>query len=152
MTKGKKLAILVMMVLTISAITITAFASNYKTPAEAAAALTGKTVEAIIADKAESGKSYGTLANDAGKLAEFKTEILSMRKDALAQKVADGTMTQERADEIIAAMEDRQATCDGTGTGGTGRSMGACFGGMTGKGQGGTGRGQGSCGGTCQVK
>ena len=38
-----------------------------------------------------------------------------MRKEQLAQRVADGYMTQERADRIIARMEDNLANCDGTG-------------------------------------
>ena len=82
--------------------------------------------------------------------------MLEIKKDALAQRVAAGTMTQERADEIIAAMEANQANCDGTGSAKTGKRMGAGFGSGNGcgqgKGQGGAGCGQGCCEGSCQVQ
>ncbi|NCA79964.1 MAG: DUF2680 domain-containing protein [Sphingobacteriia bacterium] len=155
MTKFKKFAAFGVTALIIGATSITAFAvSNYSTPAEAAAGVTGKSVQSVIDERSQTGKTYGTIANDAGKLAEFKAEILAIKKDALAKKVAAGTMTQERADEIIAALEANQANCDGTGSARIGQKMGAGFGGMNGngngqgRGQGGAGRGmgnQGSC-------
>lgn len=68
---------------------------------------------------------------------------IEQKKDALNQKVANGTMTQEQADEIIAQIEERMANCDGSGVGGRGMGIG--------KGMGkGMGRGAGGCGG-CQI-
>lgn len=128
------------MVLTIGGTSLTAFAaSKYNTPAEAAAGLTGKTVESVIEEKTETGKTYGTIAKEAGKLTEFKNEILEMKKDILDEKVKNGTITQERADEIITALKENQANCDGTGSARVGQKMGAGFGGNGG----GMGRGQG---------
>ncbi len=132
---------------------ITAFAAaQYKTPAEAAAGLTGRTLESVIAERTDAGKTYGTIASEAGKLNEFKTEVLEIKKDNLAAQVAAGTITQEKADAIIAAIEENQASCDGTGSARIGRSMGAKFGSNgTGLGTGGAnrgsgmGRGQGEC-------
>lgn len=155
MTKLKKVLAIGTMVLTVSATSLTAFAaSKYNTPAEAVAGLTGKTVESVIAERSETGKTYGTIANEAGKLIEFKAEILEIKKDALAEKVAAGTMTQEKADEIIAALEENQINCDGTGAAKIGQKLGVGFGGMNGqgKGQSGMGRGQGNCGGSCQAQ
>ncbi|EGW37223.1 hypothetical protein [Desulfosporosinus sp. OT] len=43
------------------------------TPAGIVSALTGKPVEQVTAERA-AGKSYGTIANEAGKLEEFKTQ------------------------------------------------------------------------------
>jgi len=151
MTKLKKITAIGAMVLVIGATSLTAFAaSKYNTPAEAAAGLTGKTVESVINERSETGKTYGTIANDAGKLTEFKNEVLQIKKDALAEKVAAGTMTQERADQIITAIEENQANCDGTGSARIGQKMGAGFGGMNGRGQGnGQGRGQGNGSGSC---
>ena len=165
MKKFKTLTTLGIVVLAVSVISITAFATSaYKTPAQAVAGLTGKTEESVITQKVETGKTYGTLASEAGKLEEFKDEMLEIRKDALAAKVAAGTMTQAQADEIWAAIEENQANCDGTGSARIGQKAGAGFGSMNGQGQGqgkrngqgqgggmGQGRGQGN-GGVCVVE
>ena len=150
MTKLKKIAAIGAMVLVVSATSLTAFAaSKYSSPTEAVAGLTGQTVESVIAERSDTGKTYGTIAKDAGKLEEFKSENLQIKKDILAKKVADGTMTQARADEIIKAIEENQTNCDGTGSAKIGQRMGAGFGGMNGngqgRGQGGAGCGQGNC-------
>lgn len=149
MTRLKKFAAIGAMVLVVSATSLTAFAaSKYSSPAEAVAGLTGQTVESVITERSDTGKTYGTIAKDAGKLEEFKAENLQIKKDILAKKVADGTMTQARADEIIKAIEENQANCDGTGSAKIGQRMGAGFGGMNGNGQGrgcgGAGCGQGN--------
>ena len=141
MTKFKKIAILGAVVLTIGAFSLTSFAQSiYKTPAEAVAGLTGKTVESVIAERQETGKSYGAIAKDAGKLEEFKAENIQIKKDALEARAAAGTLTRERADEIIKAIEANVANCDGTGTDRVGQGYGAGFGGGCGNGN---GRGQG---------
>ncbi|MBR0598484.1 DUF2680 domain-containing protein [Sinanaerobacter chloroacetimidivorans] len=158
MKNFKKLIMVGAMVTMIGAASVTAFAaSSYSTPAEAVAGLTGKTVEDVTAERYETGKTYGTIANDAGKLEEFQTEMLQIKKDILADRVEAGLMTQERADEIIAAIENNQSACDGTGSLRTGQRMGAGFGSMNGgqgygqgNGQGMRGFGQG--GGFCQAQ
>lgn len=153
MLKFKKTIILGAMVITIGATSLTAFAaSKYNSPAEAAAGLTGKTVESVISEKAKTGKTYGTIAKEAGKLTEFKKEILEIKQDILDEKVKNGTLTQERADEIIAALKENQENCDGTGSARVGQKMGAGFGGKNG---GGMGKGQGSglgFSGNCQAE
>lgn len=160
MRKTRKFLILGAMVTMLGATSLTAFATSiYQSPAEALAGLTGQTVESVIAERSSTDKTYGTLASEAGKLAEFKAEVLQLKKDALAKKVTAGTMTQERADQITAALESNQADCDGTGTAKIGQKMGAGFGGMMGNGQGkgisqgqglgGMNRGAGNGGGAC---
>ena len=72
MKKMKKFVMAGAMVLTIGAASATAFAaSSYDTPAEALAGLTGKSVEDVTAERYETGKTYGTMANDEGKLEDF---------------------------------------------------------------------------------
>ena len=151
MTNLKKIITVGTMVLAIGATSITAFAaSSYKNNAEVAAALTGRTVDSVTAERKDSGNTYGTIAKEAGKLEEFKKESLEMKKDNLKAQVAAGKMTQEKADAIIKALEENQANCDGTGTAKIGQKMGAKFG-SNGQGQGtggqnkgqGMGRGQG---------
>jgi len=121
------------------------YAATSKTPAEITSGLTGKTVEEVYKEKT-AGKTFGTIAKDAGKLDEFKTQMLEQKKAILDQRVKDGKLTQAQADEIYNAIKANQATCDGTGSAQIGKKYGAGFGqgqgiGM-GKGQG-NGRGQG---------
>lgn len=104
-----------------------AYAAAAKTPAEIAAALTGKTVEDLNKERA-AGKTYGAIVNDAGKLEEFKAQMLEQKKAILDQKVKDGTLTQAQADEIYNKIKNNQASCDGTGNAMIGRKSGDRFG------------------------
>lgn len=146
MKNVKKLVAVGAMITLVGATSLTAFAaSDFATPAEVLASLTGRTVEDVVSEKTETEKTYGTLANEAGKLDEFKAEVTVMKSDRLAERVAAGTMTQERADEITAAMLENQENCDGTGTGNDGVRLGAGFGQGSGNMQGnGAGSGQGN--------
>ncbi|MEI6602905.1 MAG: DUF2680 domain-containing protein, partial [Clostridia bacterium] len=145
MTSMKKILFTGAVLVAIGATSITAFAASvYNTPAEAVAGLTGKTVAQVTEERQTTGKTYGTIAKDAGKLDAFKKANLQTKKDILAARVAAGTLTQAKADEIIKALEANQATCDGTGSAKIGQSMGAGFGRGQGRGQGG-GQG-GGCG------
>jgi hypothetical protein len=94
-----------------------AYAATTKTPAEIAAGLTGKTVEALYQERA-AGETYGSIAKEAGKLEEFKAQMLEQKKIVLDQRVANGKLTQERADAIYDAMKNNQANCDGSGNAG----------------------------------
>jgi len=159
----KKIAVVGAIVLALGATSITAFAATgTNTPVGIVAGLTGKSVESVTAEKVESGKTYGSLASDYGVLTQFKSQMLEQKKAQLAEKVKAGTMTQERADAIIAAMEANQANCDGSCSGKSGAKMGAGFGAGTGKGNGtgsmnrnhgdgnGSGCGSGNCTGNAQ--
>lgn len=90
--------------------------SEYETPAEALAALTGSDTETILADR-EEGETCWTIAEEEGVLDEFRDEVLAIHKDKLDERVAAGTLTQERADEILARMEEN------IGEGGMGRGL-----------------------------
>ncbi len=143
MTKMKKLLIVGAVVLTVAATAVTSFAaSEYNNPAEALAALTGKTEEQLIQEKQESGTTFGAVAEENGVLDAFKAEVLQIRKDRIEAKVADGTLTREKADEMIKAIEDRMANCDGTGSSGKCGNFGARSGNGNGNGmRNGEGRG-----------
>ncbi|WP_312650034.1 DUF2680 domain-containing protein [Aminipila sp.] len=154
MKKVKRFIMLGAIVTVLGAVSVTAYAtSSYSTPAEVTAGVTGRTVEEVTAERYETGKTYGTIADEAGKLEEFQTEMVQIKKNILEDRVEAGLMTQENAGAIITAIEENQSTCDGTGNM-IGKRMGAGFGGMNGKGQG-NGQGmrvQGQCSGTCQVQ
>lgn len=129
MTKFKKAAIGAVILVFIAAL-MTAFAFAYtpeETPAET-----------------------GRIAGEAADPDQFRKERLEMKKVILAEKIAEGKITQEEADKIIAAIE----ACDGTGCMRIGRQAGAGFGCRNSSGNGsrrgigpnGAGRGQGGCG------
>ena len=123
------------------------YAADIKTPADIAAALSGKSDEDVAKERAE-GKTYGAIAKDAGKLEEFKAQILEQKKAVLDQRVKDGILTQQQADEIYDRIKTNQAACDGTGNAGIGKKSGAGFGQEKGMGRGmGRGSGIGGCGG-----
>lgn len=145
MKSWKKTTVIGLIILAISTSVVTAFAaSQYSTPAEALAGITGRTVESVTDERTETGKTYGAIASEADKLDEFKAEMLQMKKDILSAQVASGTIKQEKADTIIAALEENQAKCDGTGSARIGKAMGAMFGANgTGAGNGCAGKGNG---------
>ena len=152
MKKYKKLVAILSM-LGVIGVTGVVYAQSQKTPAEIAAGLTGKTMEEVSKERA-SGRTYGEISKEAGKLDEFKAQMLIEKKAILDQRVKDGKLTQEKADEIYNAIKNNQSTCDGTSKAGIGKKLGAGFGqgsGM-GKGQGngerdgsGSGCGMGAC-------
>ncbi len=134
------------------------YATAAMTPAEIASGLTGKSAETLNQERA-AGKTYGTMAKEAGKLEEFKSQMLQQKKLVLDQRVAEGRLTQERADAIYNSIKTNQANCDGTGNARLGKNAGAGLGQGQGKGMGkglrdgsgaGTNRGAGCGFGQCQ--
>lgn len=104
-----------------------AFAATSKTPAEIVAGITGKTAEDVTKGRA-AGETYCAIASDAGKLDEFKTQMLEQKKVVLDQRVKEGTITQQQADEAYNAIKNNQINCDETGKMGIGMKAGAGFG------------------------
>ena len=135
MTKRKVMVMIGILLLVISAGSIMVFAATYNSPAEVLAVVTGKTVDKVVAERRETGKTYGTMAKDAGSLEEFRKEMLEMKKAVLKDKVKDDTITQEKADEILARIEENQLNCDGSGYMMDGERMGMGMGGRLNGGQ-----------------
>ncbi|MCI9078066.1 MAG: hypothetical protein HFH68_03940 [Lachnospiraceae bacterium] len=142
MKKPKFLAFLIAaLLITLSFPSFTNAASR-ETPASIVARLTGRSVEDVIREKLDTGKTYGTIAKENGKLKEFQKECLSLKEKALKQDVKNGYLSQKEADKILAAIKANQETCDGTGNGNCGYGNGAGYG--NGKGRGGNGAGYGN--------
>lgn len=109
----------------ITSVTVFA-AAKYDSPQQALAGITGKSVEEITEERSEDGKTYGEIAAEAGKLDEFKEELFEQKKEIIEDRVTEGNLSRERADEILANIENNQENCDGTGLGGgmmNGRGM-----------------------------
>ncbi|ODA42862.1 hypothetical protein DSBG_0212 [Desulfosporosinus sp. BG] len=107
-------------VLGLAGVAAASYATGATTPAGIVSALTGKSVEQVTAERA-AGKSYGTIANEAGKLEDFKTQTLERKKVLLDQSVAAGNLTQDQANAAYESIKANQATCDGTGRVGMGQ-------------------------------
>jgi hypothetical protein len=138
----KTFALAIAVVSTLSSSIVFA-AVTTKSPADITAGLTGKTASQVIEAKA-SGKTYGSIAKEAGKLEEFKTESLIQKKAILDQRVAEGKLTKEKADEIYNTLKTNQENCDGAGGGSVGKMNGVGFGQGQGMGKGkGSGQGNG---------
>lgn len=142
MNRFKKL-VMVFTVIAVLGASGAAYAATTKTPAEIAAGLTGQSVEALYQERA-AGKTYGAIANEAGKLEEFKAQMLEQKKAILDQRVADGKLTQEQADTIYKSIQNNQANCNGTGNARMGKNAGLGLGNGQGNGM---GNGQGLRGG-----
>ena len=119
------------------------YATGTTTQAGIVAGLSGKSVADVTAQRA-TGTTYGAIAQEAGKLDEFKTQSLEQKKLVLDQRVKDGKLTQAQADEIYNSIKTNQATCDGTGSAAIGKSNGIGFGQGMGMGM---GKGSGQRGG-----
>lgn len=125
--KFSKKIIATLAIVGVLATTGAALAASIKSPAEIVSGLTGKAVTDLYQERT-AGKTYGTIASEAGKLEQFKTEMLEQKKAILDQRVTEGRLTQEQADATLKAIQDNQATCDGTGSMGMGRKNGVGFG------------------------
>lgn len=148
--KNFKKTVAILGTLGVLAISTAAYAAA-KTPSQIVSGLTGKT-EAVINTERAAGKTYGTIAKDAGKLKEFQLQMLVEKKAVLDQRVKDKTLTQPQADAIYNSIKANQAICNGTGSAAIGRKNGVGFGQGTGCGMGvvrgsGTGMRNGSGGG-----
>jgi hypothetical protein len=142
MKKIKK-TIVVMVVALVMVSAGVAYAATAKSPGEIVSGLTGKTIESVYAERSN-GKTMGTIAKEAGKLEEFKAQMLEQKKAVLDQRVSENAITQEKADEIYNNILNNQANCNGEGGNRIGQREGLGFGQGAGKGMGqGKGQGQG---------
>ncbi len=129
--------------LAIAAVVLTtagvALAAEFKSPVEILSELSGQSIEDLRDQRLE-GEPYGAIAEEYGKQDEFRDQMLEQKKAILEQRVEDGVLTREQADEI----EDSLAAfCDGEDRGFCGQGFGAGFGMGFGGGRNGDGRGLG---------
>ena len=144
MTNLKKLVVLGAVILAVGSTSVMAYAAATATPAEIAASVTGRTLDQVTEEKTQNEITYGAVAKNYDSLEEFQKAMLENKIAILEERVDNGSLAREKAEEIIKALEENQLTCDGTGEAKIGQSFGAGFGGMMGKGQGaGLGQGQG---------
>ena len=131
MKRSKILLVSAAAVLVCCAFAIPAFAeASYQTPAQAAAGVTGMTLEEVQEERAETGKTYGEIAAENDRLAEFQEARQSMREEAADTEPA-----------AVSSTGNGNGACDGS-CNSTGVCDGSCLGA-------GNGYGNGACDGSC---
>lgn len=83
-------------------------ATKYDSPREALSAITGKSMEEIHQLRYEEGLSDVELFETDEQYEEFKNEVLELRKERIQNRVEDGRLSQERANEMINEMEENE--------------------------------------------
>lgn len=137
----KKKTIVLLILITVSLLlTTVAFAATYANPGELVSGLTGKTQAEVYAERSE-GKTFGKIAEENGKLDEFRNEMLEYKKSIIDERIEAGAISEEDGEALKKAMEERTALCSGT-PGNNQGCLGQQFGGGMGFGKG-QGRGQG---------
>lgn len=141
--KNMKKFAAVLIAISIIAATGAVFAAEFKNPMDIVSELTGKSIESLKEERSL-GKTLGEIAKDNEKLEEFKSQMLEQKKAMLDQRVKDGKITQEKADEIYSLIKEKAENCDGLGAGmGNGMRMGKRMGKGNGMGNG-NGKGMGN--------
>lgn len=101
-----------------------ALAAEFKSPVEILSDISGQPVE-DLRDKRLEGEPYGAIAQDYGKLDQFRDQMIEQKKAILQQRVEDGHLTPEQAEEIESSLG---TVCDGEGGGSCGQGYGIGFG------------------------
>jgi hypothetical protein len=90
-------------ILAITALVLTtaavALASELKSPVEILSEVSGYPV-GDIQEQRQQGQTYGEMAEDYGKLEEFRQQMIEQKKAILEKRVQEGSLTKEQADEI----------------------------------------------------
>ncbi|MTI47369.1 DUF2680 domain-containing protein [Sporosalibacterium faouarense] len=101
------------------------FASGFDGPADTYSKLADISVEEAYQQRGID-KTFGQLAEENGFFEEFRNANLEYKKAILEEKVEEGVITQEQAEEIIKAMEEGCTLEPGTNR--WGQEYGLCFG------------------------
>lgn len=121
MKRSKILLVSAAAVLVCCAFAIPAFAeASYQTPAQAAAGVTGMTLEEVQEERAETGKTYGEIAAENDRLAEFQEARQSMREEAADTEPAAVSSTGNgngACDGSCNSTDICDGSCLGAGTG-----------------------------------
>jgi hypothetical protein len=103
---------------------------GYENMLSSKAEVLGISIDELKASLAE-GKTFLEIAEAQGLTSEDLHEAMSAQAESrINQRVANGTLTQEQADELLANTAERQGDCTGEGPIGQGNGRGARQGGQ----------------------
>lgn len=141
MKRSKILLLSAAVLLVCGAFAIPAFTeATYQSPAQAAAGVTGMSLEDVQQERAETGKTYGEIAAENDRLDEFREAKLSMQEESVSS-----------SSSTVSSIGNGNGVCDGS-CNSTGICDGSCIGAGNGNGNGvcdGSCNGTGVCDGTC---
>ncbi|PKM55861.1 MAG: hypothetical protein CVV00_02405 [Firmicutes bacterium HGW-Firmicutes-5] len=145
MKKSRKLVVSMSALVLVAATSIGVYAAENMSPAQSLSELTGRSVEELY--EAKGDQTFGVLAQELEVADAFRTDMVANKLAIIEERVAQGTITREAADEMIAVILENQENCDGTGLNQGDLRLGLGFGQGNGMGTGervGGGRGFGS--------
>ncbi len=107
--------------------------SGSDSPVAVLSDLTGKSADSLAERKMSTGKSFGEIASEEGKLIEFRHEMLKMKKNLVVKQAETGAVSEKEACDIIANIKRCKGCCDGKGSYRLKRKCGVGFGVMKGQ-------------------
>ncbi len=114
--KIKNIVIASLLAVGVGVTSLTVYAqAKYDTPREALSAISGKSMDEIHALRYEEGLSLADVFETDAQYEEFKSEILEQRKERIDERVLEGRLSQERADEIKKQMDENPEMFEGRG-------------------------------------
>lgn len=90
--------------------------SSSDSPVTVLSNLTGKSADILAERKMNTGKSFGQIASEEGKLIEFRHEMFKMKKNLVLKQAEAGAISEKEARDIIADIERCKVCCDGKGS------------------------------------
>lgn len=113
MKKARKLIVSMSALVLVAATSIGVYAAESMNPAQTLSELTGMTIEALY--EAKGDKTFGVLAQELEVADAFRKDMIANKLAIIEERVANGTLTREAADDMIAVILENQENCDGTG-------------------------------------
>ncbi|PKM58522.1 MAG: hypothetical protein CVU98_00635 [Firmicutes bacterium HGW-Firmicutes-3] len=113
MKKARKLVATMGALVLVAATSIGVYAAESMSPVQSLSELTGKSVEELY--EAKGDLTFGALAQELEVADDFRTDMVANKLAILEERVAQGALTREAADEMIAVILEKQENCDGTG-------------------------------------
>jgi hypothetical protein len=145
MKKSRKLVVSMSALVLVAATSIGVYAAENMSPAQSLSELTGISIEELY--EAKGDQTFGALAQELEVEDAFRADMVANKLAIIEERVIQGTLTREVADEMIAVILENQENCDGTGLNQGDLRLGLGLGQGNGMGNGervGSGRGFGS--------
>ena len=134
MKKSRKLIVSMGVFVLVAATSIGVYAAESMSPAQTLSELTGKSVEELY--EAKGDLTFGVLAEELEVADAFRTNMVAHKMAIIEERVAEGTLSREAADEMMAVILENQENCDGTGLNRGDEKLGLGFGRGNGMGNG----------------
>ena len=104
----KKILVLTVTVVILLSLGAVVFADSFESPADIFSRLKGITKDEAY--ELKGNKTFGDLAKENGVYDDFHKAYLESKKSVIEEKIRNGELTREQADEVLKALEE----CDGT--------------------------------------